>query len=146
MAYFSEVTRALAGCPGVKSVEANALTGSLLIVHDTEDRTLAEFALDRGLLAMDFSPAPAAAATDADRWLGALSDLSKRIADASGGRGDLTAALATIFLVLAVVQLARRQVAVPAVTALWYAIESLSLGRHLRSDPDKPRSKGPINP
>jgi hypothetical protein len=145
-AYFSAVAAELAGCPGVQSVEANALTASLLIVHDTENQTVAQFALDRGLLKMDFSPARAAETTDAERWLGALSDASTRITAASGGRGDLTSALAGIFLILAVIQLARRQVAVPAVTALWYAIEALSLGQRLRAAPDNPPSHSPINP
>ena len=47
--------------------------------------------------------------------------------------------LAGMFLVLAVVQLARGQIVIPAVTALWYALEALSLGRHLRSDAKKPQ-------
>jgi hypothetical protein len=135
--YIASVAKELADCPGVKSVDANAHTGSLLIVHNTNDRAIAEYAANSGLLNIDFTPPAVTPSAAGERWLGALSGANRRIAEATAGHSDLAAALATVFLVLAVIQMARGQIVIPALTALWYALEALSLGRQWRPDADK---------
>jgi hypothetical protein len=76
-----------------------------------------------------------AATQPSEQWLAAIVDVNRRFAAASGGRGDLRTMLAALFLVMATVQAARGRIAVPAISALWYALRALSLGQRGIDEP-----------
>jgi hypothetical protein len=62
LAFFARLGAALAEAPGVRAVETNARTGSLLILHDGAHRPPLEWAAGQGLLRpaeRPFSPVPA---------------------------------------------------------------------------------------
>jgi hypothetical protein len=98
--WFADTRRALAGFPGVLRVAANSDTGSFLIRgKDLALRRIPEIAEDRG-------------------WF-MLSDSHRHRKPAS----DALAGLAPVFFGLAVLQAARGQIMVPALSLLWYALE-----------------------
>jgi hypothetical protein len=101
-AWFEDVRRDLASFPGILRVQANPVTGSLLVRgRDLALRQIPEVAGDRGWFAVD---APRARRGEARQAL----------------RG-----LATVFMMLAVIQAARGQIMVPALSLAWYAMEIL---------------------
>lgn len=99
-AWFADTRKALAGFPGVLRVTANPGTGSFLIRgKDLALRRIPEIAEDRG-------------------WF-TLAEPQRHEKPAS----DALAGLAPVFFGLAVLQAARGQIMVPALSLLWYALE-----------------------
>ncbi len=145
-AFFAAAAAHLAACPGITAVEANALTGSLLIAHTVDAEAIDGYA-HAGKLFTLAAPSGTAAAAGApvtppvtppltppvsppsEQWLAAIVDFNRRFTTASEGRGDLRTMLAAFFLMVAIVQAARGRLAMPAFSALWYALRALSLGR-----------------
>ncbi len=133
--YFAGAAAHLAACPGITAVEANSLTGSLLITHTVDAAAVDGYAHAGKLFAMTAAPAPVAATPPSEQWLAAVASANRHFATASGGRGDLRTMLAASFLVMAMVQAARGRIAVPAISALWYALRALSLGQRWPDEP-----------
>lgn len=127
--YFKTVAARLAACPGVISVEANALSGSVLIRHETVDQAILERGLAQGIFKVDARPSAAVHRAPSERWLSAVIAVNRRFVDASEGRGDIGTLIAAMFIILAAIQAARGQIAMPAIGALWYALNALAMGR-----------------
>lgn len=97
--WFGETRRAIAGFPGIVRVIGNPATGSFLLRgKDLALRRIPEVAEERG-------------------WFAVASPGSR------GPAGNALASLAPIFLGLAVIQAARGQIMVPAISLAWYALE-----------------------
>ena len=104
----------LSGIPGVREVEANAVSGSLLVLHHCEEDSLDGLLRDvAGVSIEPVLPATAALADDPSR--GIFSELL-------GFREILGGGL----LLMGVIQLMRGNIATPATTAFWYALTLLS--------------------
>ena len=136
IAWFRDAAARLSDCPGVEAIAANALTGSLLITGAVEQQDVIEFARARTLFEIVKAAPPDSPGGPSERWLSAMGRANRRFTAATGGHGDIGTALAAIFLVISVIQFARGQVAIPAVAALWYALDSLTLSRRWLAGPD----------
>jgi len=133
-AFFAGLAERLTECPGVRSIEINALTGSILLFHAAETSAVdvARYAEQAAL----FSVIPSSA-TPA-RTLGqcaakGLDAFDRGLTAASGGWVDLQSAFFLLLLGLAVRQARRGQVLAPAISLFWEAIGLVGadkIGKH----------------
>jgi Heavy metal associated domain 2 len=101
ISYFSRCEKELANLPGIIKVQGNALTGSLLIAHETEVTRFAAVAAEREL----FQLAPGETLTE---HLGTLvSQWDEQLKQATHGRVDLRTAAFLTLVALGIVQLMR---------------------------------------
>ncbi len=135
--YFAKAAAALGGYTGVAAVEANAATASLLIVHDDDEDAILAFARSRDLFVVADPGLRPPVALASERWLAVLGELNQRFSNASDGRGDIGSLLATTFILIAAVQFSRGRIAMPAISALWYALRALSLTRQWPAAPEQ---------
>lgn len=111
---------------GVRSVEGRTDTGSLIIEHDAPSEDVLQAAVTAGL----FTIGEAAPIEPPDMNIGAWKKtLDQTVASTFGGGIDLKMLTALAFILMAVQQLARGNVAPPAATALWYGLTLLFLNR-----------------
>jgi hypothetical protein len=123
--YFSQLKNYLAPLPGVVKVETNSLTGSVLVLHSVdlkslEDfKTMSEYSEMMGL----FKVAEREAGNiSLGRILaGGFAGLDQSVKGLTAGLLDLPTLGIVGLLGVGVWQISRGDVAVPAVTALWYA-------------------------
>lgn len=105
----------MADCPGVRSVEINHLTGSVLMLHNAGPETIVEYAGFCDFFRYSGSNIH-------QRVSEGFSDLDKNVRKITGGDLDLGTA---VFLALAgagIYQIARGNLGTPAwYTAFWYA-------------------------
>ena len=108
--------------PGVYSVEANPLTAGILIRYQGDFGEVSKSALEAGLFIMEEAePGPDAMTGLRSR----MQDMEKLLRRNSAGSIDVNTAAFIFFSLVAVVQLARGRIAMPAFSALWYALNSL---------------------
>lgn len=132
-AYFSQVAQELRKLPAVHTVQTNNQTGSILITHSDEALdsiaalaqasslfTLAKPADERKSLLQE-------AAAGLSAWDSSLSRISH-------GSLDFRSVLYVALVVMALVQIWRGQVLMPASVMLWYALDLLG---YIRSGRDK---------
>lgn len=116
--FFAEAAERMLGAPGVERVEANPLTGSMLLVHSGELGPVLEFAREQGVFAL---AGPEAAPPLAHRLYGDIQAMNRALSRGTGGQIDLNMAVLMLFVVASVVQFFRGQVFGPSSTLLWYA-------------------------
>lgn len=119
---FDRLATATAALPGVQAVEANPLTAGMLIRHDGGFDAIADAAEAAGLFRIaEAEPAPDMLKELRARMRGLEAGLRER----SDGALDINSASFLLFAAVGAVQLARGQVAMPALTAFWYAMSAL---------------------
>ena len=117
-----ELAHAMVDLPGVYSVEANPLTAGILIRYQGDFDELSKAALKAGLFIME-APEPGPDVMHGLR--GRMRDMEKLLRRNSAGSIDVNTAAFLFFSLVAMVQLARGRIAMPALSALWYALNSL---------------------
>lgn len=117
-----ELAHAMVDLPGVYSVEANPLTAGILIRYQGDFDELSKAALGAGLFIME-APEPGPDVMHGLR--GRMRDMEKLLRRNSAGSVDVNTAVFLFFSLVAMVQLARGRIAMPALSALWYALNSL---------------------
>ncbi len=131
---FDRLATAAAALPGVRAVEANPLTAGMLIRHGGDFAAIAEAAEKAGLFRLETAePAPDLLKALRARMRGVEAGLRDR----SDGALDINSASFLLFAAVGAVQLARGQVAMPALTAFWYAMNAL---RTASFDEAKPKA------
>jgi hypothetical protein len=126
-AFFAQARTQLAQLEGVKRVEANALTGSVVILHALELGALVRHCERAGLFRLSLV-APAlvpASAEVSERVRGA----NRIVSSLAGGRIDFATLGFATLVGAAIYQASRGQLLGPAVTLLFQAITALSLSR-----------------
>ena len=119
--YFARVRQQLAELEGVRAIETNHMTGSVLILHQLSAREIEEHAVKHGLFRLRFSlPDPAPLSQRISTQLGKFGAGVER---ASGGAVDVPAVVAITFAAAASFQLLKNRVWPPGVTLLWYAVQ-----------------------
>jgi hypothetical protein len=130
--YFAGVGEQLQQCPGVTSVNTNAATGSVLILHEAAEpdvliayaRTFEVFELpDQSAPAMAGSRPPAAIVSDG------LRQMDDWIRAETGYGTDLRSVALTGLIGAAVWQMLRGHLLPAAGTLMWYALSIVSEGR-----------------
>lgn len=105
------------GCPGIRSITANPLTGSLLILHDTQEEAILRYAEAQAV----FKARPAGETQDRPDPAAGLRALSQGVHQVTGGSIDLDGLLVLVLTGLAVQQAIEGNVMVPAAALLWNA-------------------------
>jgi hypothetical protein len=139
--YFSRLEAFLCPLPGVEKVEANPLTGSVLVLHNiglksADDlKSVANYTEMSGLFKIivpETNSAPLA-----QHVADTFAVLNERVKEATDGTVDIPALAFLGLLGVSIVQFRQGVVAVPAMTALWYASSIL------RYQLSKEKTEGP---
>ncbi len=132
-AFFHETAASLREIDGVDGVEVNPRLGSMLIRHSRSWPELAAAAEAAGLFAVR-TPVPAAIpeVDDRARACGFAADTFLR--RQTGGALGLGGSAVLGLFILGLVQLARGNITVPAITFFWYAASIVLLERVGRRD------------
>ena len=117
-----KLAHAMIDLPGVYSVEANPLTAGVLIRYQGDFGEIGKSAIEAGLFVLE-EPGPAPDAMTGLRER--MRDVETMLRRNSSGSLDVNTAMFLFFSLVAVVQLARGRIAMPAFSALWYALNSL---------------------
>lgn len=146
-----QVRHALQRQPGVRAVEVNETTGSVLIHHDPGAITgddLAQVLGDIGVLIAGLQSDESGRSDTARAVESALGDLNRRVATASGGKFDLKIVIPGTFLTLGLWKLATDVgsffTAVPGYVLLYYAFDTYTKLHHL--PPNEPASAHAVPP
>jgi hypothetical protein len=136
--YFANVARQLAQCPGVLSVTASQVTGSVLVLHEAaEPDVLVAYARTFDLFDVpDSTPdAPGATRPPAEILGHGLAQLDQWIRTQTGRRTDLRSVALTALVGAALWQTLRGQLLPAGATLIWYALAVASRDRE--SDRDR---------
>ncbi len=136
-AYFAAVEESLRSLHGVESVQADPLTGGILILHGIDRGAIVDYAAQKALFLAREEEAGKAGGTVLHDVLGApFGSLSRRIRAFTGSAADLSGLAVVALLSVGVYQIARGNFGAPAwYTAFWYA-----LGIFNKSDGGKERT------
>lgn len=129
--YFSSLKEKLVGLselPGIQRVEANPMTGSILVLHAldlqaTDLEMVAQYGEFNNLFCLRLSPPQQASAPG--RPVQALQETNRKVGVLTGGEIDAEILAILGLLGIAVVQLKRGNIMIPAVSALWYVYSLL---------------------
>ena len=124
-AYFTALEKGLSGYPGILTVETNPLTGTVLVRHREDDLDFLRYAAEQGLfrlteneLAAHTLPPPSRAA--------AHQKTAKQKLHAESSNGFNLRPLIFLGLIsVGIVQTIEGNIAIPALTAFWYAFNML---------------------
>lgn len=123
--YFAALGEALGKCPGVRDVQSSALTGSVLVLHETTTAAIGEYAESEGLFRLFGNaggrPSPIARMAEAFR------EIDGALREWSDGSMDLPTLGFVILVGLAVYQMQQGALFASASTLLWYATSLLLL-------------------
>jgi len=123
--HFAKVAEELRALPGVVDVQANALTGGLLVLHEGPLEPILTQARSKRLFEVNANQ-PAAPPV-AERLRRQLGKLSGELRQDTGGESDLASLIFLVLMVGAIIQLLRGNFLAPAVSLLWYALSAVLL-------------------
>jgi hypothetical protein len=134
----SQLRHALRGQPGVRDVEVNETTGSVLIHHApgaVSAHGLAAVLGDLGVVIQGLAGDEAGKSETARGVESALGDLNRRVATATGGKADLKIIVPGAFLAWGLWRLAADVgsffTAVPGYVLLYYAFDTYTKLHHM---------------
>jgi hypothetical protein len=126
------VRNRLAAMDGVDDVKVNPDTGSVLVLgRGARIDRLKQFALHEGLFEIE-QMAPELKPV-VDMLAGHVQEVDDALRRVTGGRVDLASAAIIALAAVALVQVARGEIAAPAMTLLWYAAGTAMMARAARS-------------
>jgi hypothetical protein len=113
----------LAACPGILSIEVNPGTGSILLLHQTTVREIAEYARSRNVLSFEAPVSAKAPSAELRRNLGeTFKSVDRQIQSLTSGDMDLSGFAVAALVVAGTVQLLSGNAgAIPWFAAYWYA-------------------------
>lgn len=113
----------LAACPGILSIEVNPGTGSILMLHQTTVREIAEYARSRNLCSLAALKDAKVPSAELRRNLGAtFKSVDRQIQNLTSGDMDLSGFTMAALVVAGSVQiLSGNAGAIPWFAAYWYA-------------------------
>lgn len=118
-AFFEHCRHALKQLEGIDEVEANPLTGSLLVLATAAVADIIEHARSSGLF--DVAERGVAESTVLHRVAHRVRHAEDRIFALSSGHLDIDSMILIGFGGLSLIQLLRKKISPPALTMLWYA-------------------------
>lgn len=127
--FYNELASKVQEMPSVKSVQTNAVTGSVLVKHDGSVETLLAEAVTAGLhdvIELEF-PEDEPAVPVATKLVERIFQVDDRMKRVSGGHLDAQSATLTMLLVAGAFQLARGNWFGPAIPLFWYATQAAGL-------------------
>lgn len=122
-AFFEHVGHRLSAQDGIRKVSHCPATGSLLVHHDLDLPTLAQWGQEMELFRI-VEAAPAPLRRELRR---AAARLDREVESWSGGHLNLADAWLLLLLALTLWELAHARITAPAMTLAWYAVQTLML-------------------
>jgi len=118
----------IAACPGILSIEVNPATGSMLLLHQTSVREIAEYARLKGLFSLQEQRDPKAPSANVRRNVGeTFKRFDEQIQSLTDGEMDLRGFVGAGLVVAGTAQILTGNVgAIPWFTAYWYAFHMFS--------------------
>jgi len=122
--FFATLKERLSGIEGVKTIETNPLTGSVLLVHGMDVRTIAEFAIANNLFSLkELNAYPAGLQQRISRT---FKGLDAHLKTFTGGEIDIGGLAFLILLGAGIYQISMGNLtALPWYGAFWYALNIL---------------------
>ena len=117
----SRIEERLEKVPGIDGVKASPVTGTVLVRHRAPLHELAQYAEHQGIFRLEQPAEHAIGESIKDR----VRALDRKLGTLSGGALDIEALALLTLLGVGTLSLLRGQVAVPAITAFWYAAAML---------------------
>lgn len=113
----------LAACPGILSIEVNPGMGSILLLHQTTVREIADYARSRNLFSLEEQKSPRAPSAELRRNLGeTFKSVDRQIQNLTGGDMDLSGFAVAALVVAGSAQILTGNAgAIPWFAAYWYA-------------------------
>jgi hypothetical protein len=130
--FFADLAERLRRMDGVRQVEVNPTTGSVLVHHELPLEELIRQARRETLFGVDDTP-PQCLRDELRERFGSLNEGISRLTE---GRLDLADLSLSLLIVVGLQQLWAGQIAAPALTAFWYAgalLTNLENGRSQRA-------------
>lgn len=127
--YFDRVRDSFSQCPGIRHLDVNPSTGSILLHHSLGIEEIVGFGRENELF--DLEESSPRRRSPLARLGGSLRRLDQHLARSTGGSLDLATIAFVVFAGGAVVQLARGKALAPASTLAWYAASLLLLASAL---------------
>lgn len=121
--YFDTIIRNLRDCEGIRSIETNTLTGSVLILHTLDLESIARHAERQGLFTLDRSEVRFKPFTHGISNQFRL--LDERLKTKTSGALDLESLTFLGFLIAGAAQLAKKNIWPAGASLLWYAANVL---------------------
>ena len=122
--YFESLEQKFSGCDGVQRVEANAVTASVLLLHDADVKGISKFAQENRLFRVETRGPERMPLVK--RIRSGFEDLNIRAKRLTDGELDLPSAVFVSLLSLSIYQIARGNFYAPAwYTSLWYALHAV---------------------
>jgi hypothetical protein len=126
--FFNKLGKKLLSCPGVQKVEANPSTGSVLLLHESDSRSIVEFA--RGKKIFHVSEPKKGESPFHQNLISSFAGLNERVKSGMGGQIDLWGVISLLLIGAGIYQVARGNlVAIPWYTALYYGSNILLKSR-----------------
>jgi hypothetical protein len=113
----------LAACPGILSIEVNPGLGSILLLHQTTVREIAEYARAKGLFSIEEQNSAKVRSAGSRRNLGdAFKSIDRQIQNVTGGDMDLSGFAVAALIVAGSAQILSGTAGpIPWSAAYWYA-------------------------
>jgi hypothetical protein len=123
--YFSRLKEYLSPLPGVEKIEVNPVTGSVLVLHSIDLKSVEDLKLvsdysEMGGLFKIVVPETSSVSL-AQGLADAFAGLNEKVKEATAGTVDIPTVAFLVLVGASMVSLSEGVVAVPAITALWYA-------------------------
>lgn len=113
----------LAACPGILSIEVNPGTGSILLLHQTTVREIAEYSRSRNLFSLDEQKSSKVPSAVRHRNVGeTFKSIDRQLQDLTGGDMDLSGFAVAALVVAGSAQILSGTAGpIPWSAAYWYA-------------------------
>lgn len=135
--YFGKVRERLAGLDGVRSIETNYMTGSVLVLHESSPQVIQDYAEEKGLFQVRQSKSDPVALSQ--RIAGGFRQVEGRVNAFSKGQVDVTALAFLGLAVAGAFQILKKNIWPAGVTLLWYAASVvLGTGTEANTRPSNP--------
>jgi len=118
----------ISACPGIISIEVNPLTASMLLLHQTSVREIAEYARSKSLFALQEQKDPKAPSANVRRNIGeTFKRFDEQVQSMTDGEMDLKGVVGAGLVVAGTAQIVTGSAgAIPWFAAYWYAFHLFS--------------------
>lgn len=125
--YFAYVHAGLSKLKGVSDVRVNHITGSILLTHnDITLKQIQKYAGDEQLFSVVPPSEHKPTVVVVDRVAAQFGALDQRLRGITGNSVDTRTIMLAGMIAMAIIQIQKRQVMVPAVSLVWYAYQLLA--------------------
>jgi Heavy metal associated domain 2 len=129
--YFSALQEELGKCPGVLKIEANPLTGSVLVHHRSAVQELIDYAEERQLFSAGREEDPKPPSPMSNRLTRHFAKVNQSLGDLTRGEIGLGDVALLSLIGFGLFQIFRKKILPDGVTLLWYATSLHLLGQQV---------------